>query len=825
MRLPFLSKALKGQTVDLSKSDYQEEHRMLALYLEQSDAWRKQDGTHFIWGYDPSSVEASVPILKRTKEAGGRMMTAIGERLANITPISQHDFFVTQGDLPFLYSLATMLSCRQPEFTPQQIQHLLMLSMRSQACSWTFGKDSLTSMIVGAAKRQGLTPEIKKAIDAIIEAYEEETRRTHLSKEDQRSLARLRAVRESQDPNAHPLNEPWQAPLATEETRLLEFIRHCATASGKTPSEKWKKVAAGILARFETNDLLALFEQSLAGVRKMEVPVDAAHSSMLRGYCWMIGLIKSPRAAFLLGEMLLACNHKLTGFGARSQKGFSACVIALEQMGEVYALAELSKARAKVKTPSLADHLLSTLNHAAAQQNISLEELEEIILPTFELDVPGIKNLGFGDSQATLEIVGTSEVELRWTKAGKPVKSAPAHVKAEFKQELAELTRTKKEIESALSAQKARLESLFMIDRSWPYPLWRERHIDHPLMANMTRRLVWRFLTAKGEVLGIATDGVPLDIEDKPIEGLDENAEVRLWHPLDAGVSAVEAWREYIVDHEIRQPFKQAHREVYILTDAERTTGIYSNRFAAHVLKQHQCAALMRARGWRYQLQGWFDSQSIPTLALRQHGLRAEYFVEVSENDPAMMTSESGIATYVISDQLRFLDLENNAVRLDEIPAKVFSEVLRDVDLFVGVCSVGNDASWFDQGERMGFGAYWQSFSFGDLSATAETRKAILGRLLPRLSLANVAHIDGRFLVVRGKRRTYKIHLGSSNILMEPNDQYLCIVSAPDKELKTETIYLPFEGDRTMAVILSKALMLADDDKIKDPTILSQLER
>ena len=71
-----------------------------------------------------------------------------------------------------------------------------------------------------------------------------------------------------------------------------------------------------------------------------------------------------------------------------------------------------------------------------------------------------------------------------------------------------------------------------------------------------------------------------------------------------------------------------------------------------------------------------------------------------------------------------------------------------------------------------------------------------------------------------GKLRTYKIHLGSANILMEPNDQYLCIV----KDVKKgKGIYLPFEGDHLLSLILSKALLLAEDSKIKDSTILSQI--
>ena len=38
-----------------------------------------------------------------------------------------------------------------------------------------------------------------------------------------------------------------------------------------------------------------------------------------------------------------------------------------------------------------------------------------------------------------------------------------------------------------------------------------------------------------------------------------------------------------------------------------------------------------------------------------------------------------------------------------------------------------------------------------------------------------------------------------------------------------EKLFLPFEGDRVLSVILSKAFLLAADDKITDATILRQL--
>ena len=97
---------------------------------------------------------------------------------------------------------------------------------------------------------------------------------------------------------------------------------------------------------------------------------------------------------------------------------------------------------------------------------------------------------------------------------------------------------------------------------------------------------------------------------------------------------------------------------------------------------------------------------------------------------------------------------------------------------------------------------------------------------MPRLKIRDRARLEDRFLVVRGNLRTYKIHLGSGNILMEPNDQYLCIVPARGQAVAADdkaSLFLPFEGDQTLSVILSKAFLLAEDDKIRDASITRQI--
>ncbi|MFY8034375.1 MAG: hypothetical protein ACOVMN_07640, partial [Flexibacteraceae bacterium] len=186
--------------------------------------------------------------------------------------------------------------------------------------------------------------------------------------------------------------------------------------------------------------------------------------------------------------------------------------------------------------------------------------------------------------------------------------------------------------------------------------------------------------------------------------------------------------------------------------------------------------------------------------------------------------TDMGIWKYVSTDQIRFTNTKTmEVVELTEVPIIPFSETLRDVDLFVGVASVGNDPNWMDSGGAQRFNDYWQSYSFGNLSEVAKTRQEILTTLIPKLKIANVTSIKDKFVVVKGKLRTYKIHMGSTNILMEPNDQYLCIVPDRRADSKSKDIFLPFEGDKGLSIIISKAILLANDDKITDTTITSQI--
>ncbi len=148
---------------------------------------------------------------------------------------------------------------------------------------------------------------------------------------------------------------------------------------------------------------------------------------------------------------------------------------------------------------------------------------------------------------------------------------------------------------------------------------------------------------------------------------------------------------------------------------------------------------------------------------------------------------------------------------------------MRDVDLFVGVASIAHDPNWSDRGDKTHVD-YWRAFSFGDLSETARVRRDALARIVPKLKIAGRLELGDRFLRVHGRLNTYKIHVGSANIQIEPDDRYLCIVPGGSARPPSK-VMLPFEGDQLLSMILSKAVLLAADDKITDKTILQQLPR
>jgi hypothetical protein len=838
-----------------------EDRAWVEKFLEEVE---KLDRSLVLSGFQVRETESGGQILELPTAEQIRVILAGVAR--QVPLINGHD---TCGSSELTALLQALLRKKLP-FSLADLEQLIRLITRIERQGWwsAVAPTSILRAVEGHVDEQGVPDSLRDVLEQLAVKLREHTYYAEprdLLKRVESLLDRPRAAAErASDPATIPMRRP-AVQLTTDEawTRRLTaalasmdapshghwdaLLAHCAKATSSKPSGKWLEQAGTLIQAIGPDAFAAVLVATLEEIGKPGTPpkfyilgqamdgdpttVHDTHSDLLRGLVWCASLVPHDEVIAALGTAADTCFRKIPGVGPRAPKIGNACLTALSGVSSVTAVGQLSRLKTRAKHVSIRKQLDKALDTAAVKTGMSAAELEEVAAPTCGLTAVGEYREQLGDFTALLRATDSLGIEILWHRPdGKTQASVPAAVREHHPAPLKALKQREKEIAKLLPAQRDRLEQQLLEQRSWSLPDFRSRFLDHPLVGVVARRLIWRFTDGTRTGDGIWHDGRLVDERGSALDWLGDAARVCLWHPLNAAVDRVKAWRDWLEAQEVRQPFKQAHREIYLLTDAERQTGAYSNRFAAHILKQHQFAALCQQRSWRYTLQGEWDSANTPMRALPQWDLRAEFWIEPIRAEPGPIferadLGHTGVYVYVATDQVRFYPGDGPIpLPLAEVPPLVFSEIMRDVDLFVGVAGVGNDPTWADRGLTGRYREYWESYAFGDLFPSAQTRKAVLERIIPRLAIAGRCSFSDRFLIVQGDLRTYKIHLGSGNILMAPNDQYLCIVPRQGAaSLHKGKVYLPFEGDAMLSIILSKALMLAADKEIKDPTILNQI--
>jgi hypothetical protein len=483
------------------------------------------------------------------------------------------------------------------------------------------------------------------------------------------------------------------------------------------------------------------------------------------------------------------------------------------------ALAGLVAVRGVVRhkgVPRQLDRMCKRIERALAERPDTV-----LRLPDLGFGPDGTCAVAVGGHRAVL--VASDEVVLRWRRADGTLSSAvPAAVRRDHPDELKELRGRVKQARDQVAALVRTLEAGYPAASAQPYADWRTDLATNHLGWQVVRRLIWEVQLPDGEWRTVLPDGAAdderfVDASGGSVDRPGPDAALRLWHPIRGGVDEVRAWRDLLTQRRLRQPVRQAFREVYLLTPAEDATGTYSLRFAAHVVYYRQLYPLLRSRGWTTRMLGPWDGGDTAE-AYRVLGSGAWRIVFHHD-----YLGEEGVQGVECASTGRvwFERSTEGAWRtepLTEVPPVVFSEALRDVDLFVSVTSIAADPYWTDRGAE--YADYWSAESRRELGTTAQVRRTALERILPGTTIAERCTLTDRYLVVRGELRTYKIHLGSANILMEPDDTYLCIV--PARRKPPGEIFLPFEEDR-LGLILSKAFLLADDIRITDESIVAQL--
>jgi HEAT repeat protein len=384
----------------------------------------------------------------------------------------------------------------------------------------------------------------------------------------------------------------------------------------------------------------------------------------------------------------------------------------------------------------------------------------------------------------SLAINDLGEPELTVSKKGKPLKTIPAAVKKDG--QVADLLSRKQKLERQVGRMRRSLEEAMCRGESFTAAelagLFR-----HPMLRTLVEQLI--FVGPNGMGYPVEAGRALLNHDGVQIP-VGEGDELRVAHPLDLlGAAEWHCWQHECFIAERIQPFKQVFRELYVLTAAERSEGKLSRRYAGQQVNPRQAVALFGTRGWVVD----------PNEGVKKTFHEAGLSVHVGFLQGAFTPAE--IESPTLEGVVFTRRGEWKPVNLEKVPDRIFSEVMRDLDLVVSVAHAGGidpEAS----------------------ASSIEARTALIRETCTLLKMSNVTLAQSHVLV-EGKLSSYNVHLGSGVVHKQPGGA-LCII--PVHSQHRGRLFLPFvEDDAKTAEILSKVILLARDDQIKDPTILEQI--
>lgn len=291
-----------------------------------------------------------------------------------------------------------------------------------------------------------------------------------------------------------------------------------------------------------------------------------------------------------------------------------------------------------------------------------------------------------------------------------------------------------------------------------------------------------------GSSLGFLTEEGILDYHGN-LTYVRSEEKLLIAHPCDLYHEG--HWSEYqklLFEKQIRQPFKQVFRELYVKLQEELEKG-ESMLFSGNQIQPQKTVGVLRGRRWVADYDDGLQKVYYKENIVARIYAMADWF---SPGDIEAPTLE-----WVV-----FLDRKTGkTMKIKEIPEIIYSEVMRDVDLAVSVAHAGGvdpEAS----------------------HSTIEMRRALAECNLALFGIKNVK-VEGNFAIIKGKLGEYTVHLGSG-VVHQMGNAMLYVV--PVHSQHRGRIFLPFvDEDPKTAEIMSKILLFAEDTKIKDPGILNQI--
>lgn len=439
----------------------------------------------------------------------------------------------------------------------------------------------------------------------------------------------------------------------------------------------------------------------------------------------------------------------------------------------------------------------------AKKRKLTPEQLVEESIPHYELDENGYIAKDYLDGTLYLALNSAKPPKIEYKdSAGKAQKSVPKSTEENDTEILKEFKALTKDLTLELVVVKNRIEEFYKKAYEIEFDRWKKFYFTSPLVSNVINGLLWIFTQTNCSFTGLSLNGEVIDAGGKKLDFNGEATKVKLWHPAVASAEEILAWKKLLDDKKLVQPFKQVYRETYRISDISTEEDNLNERFCGHILNKDKLAAIGKGRGWFVNDLSNGSGEYVITAKFPNVGINASLALEeVDLNERSKIYGSLHAVTQNIAFSLAAEEI--NAHRIDPV---IYSETLRDIDLFISLTSIGNDVSWFES-QLMQVKQYLAKYTTVDLSGVAKVRAEIIKRIILSLKKDNIS-IRDNFVFVKGGDRSFRIHLISGHVFsVEENTFYE--IKSPLKKLAGSKTFVPVEADGIIEAIVSKAVFLS----------------
>lgn len=236
--------------------------------------------------------------------------------------------------------------------------------------------------------------------------------------------------------------------------------------------------------------------------------------------------------------------------------------------------------------PNLKGYVSKKLEEYRKESKISNAEFDDLAVPTFDFEPDGTRTFDFGARQIVMTVRGRDDISfIDNTDPKKPriFQKFPPSRKTDDPDKYAAARAQYKHIgenlRRSLREQNSRMLMAMVTGRKWRLKLWQRYIGSHPLLSHLARRLVWKVLDSKNNIVAtvmVDGDGKFLDLDYEEFVMGKRKYQLGIVHPMELAEQVRQDWIDQLVDFEIIQPFEQINRTIY---DEDAVTA-YLNGFS-----------------------------------------------------------------------------------------------------------------------------------------------------------------------------------------------------------------------------------------------------